>query len=351
MEFQQNQNPEKKEGQQMKRLVGISALLFGVLILVLIPGYAGTLEVSKSMVPIPPDLVALPTIKAEPWLQIDTNPSVTLEGPSFDRQGNLFVTSIRNPGRVFKITPQKQVSVIFENKDIEVDGTAFHKDGRLFIVCLSGELLAMNPDGTNVTSMKPTYEGRSFRMNDLVFDSKGDLFVSDFVGNVSNPIGGIYYLSSNFSNVKLVLRNLWAPNGVSLSPDGKTLWVSETARNTIIRVDFLPDGVTPIPNTGVTFPYRSTGSPGGPDSNRVDANGNLYQAIMAQGRVLILNNRGIPIANVVVPGRDEGKYLKTTNLAFKPGTREAYITAGGEGGAWIFKFEAIAEGATLFSHR
>jgi len=72
---------------------------------------------------------------------------------------------------------------------------------------------------------------------------------------------------------------------------------------------------------------------------------------MAQGRVLILNDRGIPIATVVVPGRDEGKYLRTTNLAFKPGTREGYITAGGEGGAWIFKFDAIAQGATLFSHR
>jgi lactonase len=333
----------------MKRLVGISALLFGALILALISGYAGAGEAQRSVVPIPSDLIGLPTIKAEPWLQIDTNPKVTIEGPSFDRQGNLFVTSIRNPGRVFKITPQKQVSVIFENKNMELDGTAFHKDGRLFIACLSGELLIMNPDGTNVTTMKPSYEGRSFRMNDLIFDSKGNLFVSDFVGNVSNPIGGVYYLSSNFSNVKPVLRNLWGANGVSLSPDGKTLWVSETMRNTIIRVNFLPDGVTPIPHTGVNFPYYSTGW-GGLDSNRVDANGNLYQAIMNQGRVIILNDRGIPIANVVVPGRDEGKYLKTTNLAFKPGTKEGYITAGG-GGAWIFKFEAITQGATLFSHR
>ena len=145
----------------MKRLVGISALLFGVLTLTLIPGYAGTREAQKSVVPVPPDLVGLSIIKAEPWLQVDPNPSVTLEGPSFDRQSNVFVTSVRNPGRVFKITPQKQVSVILENKDIEVDGTAFHKDGRLFVACLSGELLAMNPDGTNVITMRPTYESRS----------------------------------------------------------------------------------------------------------------------------------------------------------------------------------------------
>jgi len=47
---------------------------------------------------------------------------------------------------------------------------------------------------------------------------------------------------------------------------------------------------------------------------------------------VILNNRGIPVANVVIPGRDKGKHLTTSNLAFKPGTDEAYITAGERGG-------------------
>jgi lactonase len=335
----------------MKRLSGTSALLFGVLLFAFFSGCAGAQQVRKSVVPMPPDLAGLPTIMAEPWLQISTDPNATLEGPSFDREGNLFVTIVRNPGRVYKITPQKRVSIIFENKDIVVDGTAFHKDGRLFVACLSGELLAMNPDGTNVTSMKPTYEGRLLSMNDLVFDSKGNLFVSDFVGNVSDPIGGVYYLSSNFSNVRQVMRNLWAPNGVSLSPDGKTLWVSETMRNTVIRADLLPDGVTPDPHAGLAYAYYGAGSPGGPDSNRVDADGNLYQAVMSHGRIVILNPGGIPLANVVVPGRDEGLHLKSANLAFKPGTREAYITAGGEGGAWIFKFEALAPGEKLFSQQ
>lgn len=121
-------------------------------------------------------------------------------------------------------------------------------------------------------------------------------------------------------------------------------------RGTVVKVDFLPDGVTPIPSVGVGYAYYSTGR-SGPDSNRVDAKGNLYQAIMGQGRLIIFNNRGIPIANVLVPGRDEGKHLLSANLAFKPGTKEAYITAGGQGGAWIFKFDALEPGVTLFSQR
>jgi lactonase len=311
----------------------------------------GAQEVQKSVVPLPPDLVGLPTIKAEPWLQVDTDTDMTLEGPSFDRQGNLFITSVRQ-GRVFKVIPKKQVGLIFDKKDIQTNGTAFHKDGRLFIGCLTGELIAMNPDGTNVVIMRPTYQGKTISINDLVFDSKGNLFVTDFTGNVSDPTGGVYHLSSpDFTAVRQVLCNLWAANGVSLSPNERVLWVGETLRNAVIRVDLLRNGVTPNPRAGVSYVFYSTGGPGGPDSNRVDAEGNLYQAIIFQGRVVILNDRGIPIANVVVPGRDEGKYLKTTNLAIKPGTREGYLCGSGEGGAWIFKFETLAEGLTLFSHQ
>ncbi len=308
-------------------------------------------KMRRSLVPLPPEIMNLPKIIAKPWLRIDAEPDITLEGPSFDREGNLYVTSVRQ-GKIFKITPQKKVNLIFENRAIQVDGTAFHKDGRLFVACLTGELIAMNPDGSNITIIRPNYEGKPLTMNDLVFDSRGGLFVTDFIGNVSNPEGGVYYLSSNdFSNVRQILRNLYSPNGISLSPDGRVLWVAETTRNAILRVELLADGVTPNPRAGICYPYYFTGGPGGPDSNRVDEEGNLYQAIIFQGRVLVLNARGIPIANVLVSGRDGGKYLKTTNLAIRPGEKEAYICASGEGGAWIFRFQALAKGLRLFSHQ
>jgi lactonase len=95
--------------------------------------------------------------------------------------------------------------------------------------------------------------------------------------------------------------------------------------------------------------YYSAGSPG-PDSNKVDSDGNLYQCIMGQGRIVVLNAQGIPVASVIIPGRDEGKLLRTTNLAFKPGTAEGYITTSGRGGAWIYRFTGLAEGLPLFSH-
>lgn len=305
---------------------------------------------SKSMVPLPQDLINLPTIEAEPWFQVDTDPKLFLEGPAFDRQENLFITAPFS-GIVFKVTPLKQLSTIFSDINVRVCGSAFHKDGRLFVACLSGELLVMNPDGTEVTRLYPKYEGGNLVINDLVFDSQGRIYVTNFTGNVVEPTGGVFRLSSDATVVQPIIQHLPLPNGISLSPQGNVLWVGETTSNRIIRISLLEDGVTLSPIDGINYAYYSTGSPGGPDSNKVDAEGNLYQCIAFQGRVLVLNERGIPIANVVVPGRDEGKHLSTTNMAFKPGTSEGYITTSGDGGAWIFKFQGLAEGLRLFSHQ
>ncbi|GAH38698.1 unnamed protein product, partial [marine sediment metagenome] len=71
--------------------------------------------VKSSIVPIPPSLVGLPVITPEPWLQVDDDPHKLLEGPSFDREGNLFITSIFD-GRVLKITPDKKVAIIFDDR-------------------------------------------------------------------------------------------------------------------------------------------------------------------------------------------------------------------------------------------
>jgi len=72
---------------------------------------------------------------------------------------------------------------------------------------------------------------------------------------------------------------------------------------------------------------------------------------LLEGRVLILNRGGIPIANVLIPGRDEGKHLRSTNVAFKPGTDQVFLTTSGEGGAWIYQFRGLAKGLALFSHQ
>jgi lactonase len=304
----------------------------------------------KNPVPLPPELKHLPTIKAEPWLLVDKDPSLFLEGPAFDRQGNLFVSSIFD-SRILKITPKKKVEVIFQQQGLLPDGIAIHKDGRLFIACLSGKIVTIQPDGSDLMYVEPRFNGKPASVNDLVFDRDGNLYVTDFVGTVAEPTGGVYRFSADLTRIERVMDHLASANGIGFSPEGNVLWVSETCRNEILRIELLEDGISINPIAGVTIPCRFSGGPGGCDSMAIDVEGNIYQCMIFQGRAVVLNNRGIPVANVVIPGREKGKHLGTANVAFKPGSDRAFITAWGEGGAWIYTFRGLAKGLALYSHQ
>ncbi len=337
----------------MKRTTILGLFLVAMVAVLFILGFSDQ-ENQKSMVPLPPELAKLPTIKAEPWVMVENDPNILLEGPAFDRDGNLFVTSIFD-SRLFKITPTKQITSINLPAGLLPDGIAIHKDGRLFIACLSGRVVTVNPDGSNLTDL-PKYLGKPASANDLVFDNQtGDLYVTDFTGTIAEPTGGVYRYSENYTKVNPVIEHLAAANGIGIAPPGSltggnVLWVSETCRNDILHIEFLADGsINPI--AGVTIPCRFGGGPGGSDSLRIDVEGNVYQCLIFQGRAQILNSRGVTIANVLIPGREKGEHLVTSNLAFKPGTDEAYITAGGEGGAWIYRFRGLAQGLRLYSHQ
>jgi len=47
-----------------------------------------------------------------------------------------------------------------------------------------------------------------------------------------------------------------------------------------------------------------------------------------QGRVIAFGPHGIPIGHILLPGREDGGYLRSTSLAFVPGTRDVVIVVG-----------------------
>lgn len=330
----------------MKKLIIFDVLFVAVTVLFSLSVSAQQAPIKITMAPIPASEANLPVITAEPWLKLDNDPKVFLEGPAFDREGNLYITSVEE-GRIIKVTPDGKISNIFQKKGVLTDGLAIHKDGRLFVACISGELLSMDLNGGNVTNIDVKYQGKPKQLNDLTFDSKGNLYVSDFGGTFFNPVGGIYRYSADFKTVTPVIERFAGGNGVGFSPDGNTLWATQTGTNELVRLSLGPDGS--VRSAGIA--YRFTGSPGGCDSLKVDSKGNIYVCLVRAGRCIIFSPNGIPIAQVLIPGRDEGRYSGTANLVFKPGTNEVYVTAFGPDGVWVYKFKGLAEGAKLFSHQ
>ena len=57
----------------------------------------------------------------------------------------------------------------------------------------------------------------------------------------------------------------------------------------------------------------------------MDENGFIYVGIMMGGRAVILDQDGIPVANILAPGFEEGKLRYTPNLVLKQDACEGYL--------------------------
>lgn len=300
-------------------------------------------------VPVPPSERALQTALATPWFKV-SNEGVVLEGAIFDESGDMFFCDVS--GRhVLRLTPDRRLSTIVSLDKLSPGGLAFHRDGRLFIAALDipngvGAVVAVNPDGSGLQTIIPSEAG--YMPNDLVFDAHGGFYFTDFQGTAADPKGGVYYAAPDLSMIQPVLPRLAMANGVALGPDGKVLWATEFGRNLLHRIE-LADATTIAP-IGSALAYHFTGP--APDSMRIDADGNVYVAIYGQGRVLAFNRNGIPIGQVLLPGREQGHNLQSTSMGIRPGTSDLYIvTSDGLGGqgATIFHTRSFAKALPPFS--
>ena len=315
----------------------------------------------KGARPLPAAVAGLPCLEAELWREVcpGSELSVSLEGPIFDTAGNFyFCCNAVDPAigeKVMKITPDGEMTEFFRRPGMRITGLAVHKDGRIFGADLRGHIVILQPDGTCERAIPiRTPEGAFMAPDDLVFDDRGNLYFTDLRGWPGDPTGGLYRMTaeSDYAGFELVLGNLCGPNGISFTPDYKALWIGESGRKCLTRIELLPDG-TPNFHGGFNVIPLSLGV-GIPDSNKVDSDGNVYQAVVKSGRVAISDPNGIQLANVLIPGRDEGLHLMSSNLVIRPGTDECYCVAGGEPGnpvgAAIFRFRALAPAQELYSH-
>ena len=98
-----------------------------------------------------------------------------LEGPSFDRGGNLWVVDIAH-GRIFRIAPDGGDWTLMAEYDGEPNGLKIHKDGRIFITDYKNGLMILEPTTGKVTSLLERRSSERFKgLNDLFFSANGGL--------------------------------------------------------------------------------------------------------------------------------------------------------------------------------
>ncbi len=167
--------------------------------------------------------------------------------------------------------------------------------------------------------------------NDIVFDTQGGFYFTDFGKRHARyrDHGGIYYAQPDGSSIKEVAFPLLTPNGIGLSPDGRTLYVSETETSRVWAYDVLAPGQLskqgfPSPNGGRLV----CGLPGFQrfDSLAIDALGNICVATLMTGHITVIAPDGHVVRQVKLPD------VYPTNICFGgPDLRTAFITLSGVG--------------------
>lgn len=129
---------------------------------------------TRSAVPIPPCERSLQTVEAQPYFSV-SEASLVLEGVVFDRNNNLLFVDVVT-GRVFKLTPERQLSIVLKENTFGASGPAVHKDGRIFIASVGdmqrGSVRAIEPDGTREQMVVAPDAG--FLVNDTVLIIRAD---------------------------------------------------------------------------------------------------------------------------------------------------------------------------------
>ncbi|HSJ05643.1 MAG TPA: SMP-30/gluconolactonase/LRE family protein [Longimicrobiales bacterium] len=265
---------------------------------------------------------------------------VFTEGPAMGPDGLLYFSDITSPARsgnqagyIWRLDPATRHAEIWRSPSGMSNGLAWDGEGRLVAAMganFGGRAIVRTDLRTGRSVfLAGLYNGRSLNSpNDLVLDAAGRVYFTDprYVGHepVEQPVEGVYRIDTDGS-VTRIIDDAGKPNGVAVSPDGRTLYVASsewpvrTGFNAVLAWDLGDDGS--VSNIRTLIDFRPDA---GPDGMAVDVDGNIYMARPSAD----------PGVYVVSPGGDELAWLRLpdnpTNVAFGTGehARTLFITAG-----------------------
>lgn len=251
------------------------------------------------------------------------------EGPASDAQGETYFCDMSG-SRIYRIV--RSASGI--RADVVADGTlstsglAWSRDGRLFGTQFSGGKVVevvLGPDGKGtLRSIVPALDVKPMTgANDLVSDGAGGIWFSNMGDPRRAELRGVFFTTDTGAEpVRFDVPAIKAPNGIRLSPDGRTLYV----------VDYKLPQVWAFPvegpaKLGEGRPFASLSIVGDPkqvlggDGLAVDSLGNVWVAVPRASAIVVFDPQGRPLGRIMLPNFP-------SNCTFGgPDGRSLYITA------------------------
>lgn len=280
------------------------------------------------------------------------------EGPVALPDGSVLVVELIGK-RLSRVSPDGEVTTVAELGG-SPNGAAIGPDGKAYI-CNSGGFAFLDLGGLlvpqtveGVTQPDDYIGGRIQRVdldtgefedvytecdgnplrgpNDLVFDEWGGIWFTDHGKRRlrDEDRGGIYWCKPDGSEIREVVYPLDAPNGIGLSPDGRTLYAAETHTGRLFSWQVTgPGEVTsgnPLGNGDLV-----AGLPGMQlfDSLGVEEGGNVCVATLINGGISVISPSG-EVEHVPAEG-DFADPLVTNICWGGDDRRTAYITLSATG--------------------
>ena len=214
------------------------------------------------------------------------------------------------------------------------NGLALTKQKTFLLACTNdpGAILELDLNGKQLRRWDTDSNGNKLAggINDIVVAPNGGAYATVF-GPYPDPpiptsvIGKVLYLAPGAAKWVEVANDLNYANGVGVSPDGKTLYVSQTVSNCMLKFNIEPDGSlshrTNFALLNALVPNKNSSPWLGPDSMKVDHTGNIYVAQWFGGKILKISPDG-KLLHVFEITAGDG----TTNVAFGPGEKELYVS-------------------------
>lgn len=238
-----------------------------------------------------------------------------VEGPVWSREGFLIFSDIYNSRIMKSATPNH--AEIYRNYTNSANGNSMDTEGRLYSCERDGRRVPrMEKDG-RLTVVASEWQGKRLNSpNDVVVRRDGQIYFSDPASKaVLEPqelgFNGVYHVTPQ-GKLSLINAKLPRPNGVALTPDGRTLYVADSLEKKILAYDLDAAG-----NASGQRVFISD-IDGTPDGLRVAENGNLY--IACRG-VAVYTPRGKFVRMIEFPETP-------ANCAFGgPDLQTLYVTA------------------------